>query len=70
MRTNVNKTFYSINSNGYEIGTPIALSLAHPHCWRPQMNTIHQDIPQIRYDIAVAVLALGMIAGLALRFFA
>jgi hypothetical protein len=34
------------------------------------MNTTHQEIPQIRYDIAVAVLALGMIAGLALRFFA
>lgn len=34
------------------------------------MNTANQSIPQIRYDVAVAVLAMGMLAGLAIRFFA
>jgi hypothetical protein len=32
------------------------------------MNTINQEIPQVRYDIATAVLVLGMIAGVAVRF--
>jgi hypothetical protein len=34
------------------------------------MNTLHSEIPQIRYDIAAAVLIAGMVMGLAVRFFA
>jgi hypothetical protein len=34
------------------------------------MNTLHPQIPQIRYDIAAAVLIAGMVMGLAVRLFA
>jgi len=34
------------------------------------MNTVHPEIPQIRYDIAAAVLIAGMVVGLAIRLFA
>ena len=47
-----------------------SIQLKTTHSVGGHMNTLHPEIPQIRYDIAAAVLIAGMVMGLAVRFFA